>query len=51
MPSIGDFAVNYLIRIAMLGISLATITPVARGATPDAPQPVSQQAAAHAIKH
>ncbi|MFO1025033.1 MAG: hypothetical protein U1E70_07620 [Acetobacteraceae bacterium] len=27
---------KYLIRIAMTGLSLATITPVARGATLDA---------------
>lgn len=32
-PADGDFAVKYLIRIAMMGLSLATITPVARGAT------------------
>ena len=31
----GDCLVKYLIRIAMMGISLATITPVARGATLD----------------
>ena len=43
-PVNGDLHMTYLIRIALLGISVATITPVARGATLDAPQAGFQQA-------
>lgn len=35
-PPMETLDVKYLIRIAMTGLSLATITPVARGATLDA---------------
>ena len=40
---------NYLIRVAMLGLGLATITPVARGATLDNAQTGLQQMPAAGI--
>jgi hypothetical protein len=37
----GDRLMSILVRLALLGLSLATITPVARGATLDAPHAAS----------